>query len=66
MTKWEYLLVSLTALDAPSQSTAVARLDKEGNLGWEAIGLSPLSDGSCAVLMKRPKVALGHTSGGRV
>jgi len=41
-------------------------LDKEGALGWEAVGISTQSDGSSAVLMKRPHVSVGHTSGGRV
>ena len=65
MTKWEYLVVALPTLHAPGESTAAARLDEEGKLGWEAIGLSTLSDGGCAVLMKRRRVSLGHTSGRR-
>jgi len=70
MTKWEYLLVSLPTFAAPKadqgDSAAVTMLDKEGALGWEAVGISTQSDGSSAVLMKRPHVSVGHTSGGRV
>ena len=70
MTKWEYLLVSLPAFEAPraeqGDSPAVTMLDREGDLGWEAVGLSTLGDGSSAVLMKRPRVSVGLTSGGRL
>jgi len=66
MTKWEYLVVSLPKLNTAGEATSTARLDEEGRLGWEAVGLTTLDDGGCAVLMKRPKVSLGHTSGGRV
>ena len=70
MTKWEYLLVSIPAFEAPKtdqgDSAAVTMLDREGALGWEAVDMTTQSDGSSAVLMKRPQVSLGHTSGGRV
>lgn len=63
MNKWEYLMVRL---DTPGEPVSVATLDEHGQLGWEAVGLSPVTGGGCAVLMKRPWVSVGHTSGGRV
>jgi hypothetical protein len=58
MTTWEYLLVSLPVFGTPKltqgASSAVAMLNQEGKDGWEAIGLTTLDNGECAVLMKRP------------
>ena len=59
MVAWEYLIVALPAFDAPAQvtgeSASVAALNQEGDQGWEAVGMTALSDGTVAVLMKRPK-----------
>ena len=41
------------AAAARGASDAVNVLNREGADGWEAVGLTPLSDGSFAVLMKR-------------
>jgi hypothetical protein len=55
--KWEYLIVALSEFSAPTAapgaSDAVNVLNREGSDGWEAVGLTPLSDGGFAVLMKR-------------
>ena len=32
---------------------AVKMLNREGEKGWEAVGMTVLGDGSCAVLLKR-------------
>jgi hypothetical protein len=57
MVTWEYLIVALPQLEAPTampaQSAAVAALNREGDHGWEAVGMTALGDGSVAVLMKR-------------
>ena len=57
MTGWEYLIVSLPAFEAAKQtqgqSAAVDVLNREGATGWEAVGMSTLTDGSMAVLLKR-------------
>ena len=57
MTAWEYLIVELPRLEpathAPGASAAVHALNEEGEQGWEAVGLTPLSDGRIAVLLKR-------------
>jgi hypothetical protein len=59
MTTWEYLIVELPrfepATHAPGASAAVHALNEEGEQGWEAVGLTPLSDGRIAVLLKRPR-----------
>jgi hypothetical protein len=59
MTTWEYLIVELPSLEAPTQapgaSAAVHALNNEGEQGWEAVGLTPLADGRIAVLLKRPR-----------
>ena len=59
MTTWEYLIVELPSLEAathaPGASAAVVALNKEGEHGWEAVGLTPLADGRIAVLLKRPR-----------
>jgi len=57
VTRWEYLIVALPQLQAPTampaQSAAVVALNREGDQGWEAVGMTALADGSVAVLMKR-------------
>ena len=59
MTTWEYLIVELPRFEpatrAPGASAAVHALNEEGEQGWEAVGLTPLSDGRIAVLLKRPR-----------
>lgn len=54
---WEYLIVALPpfapASHAPGASDAVCRLNEEGEQGWEAVTMTPLSDGTIAVLFKR-------------
>ena len=56
--RWEYLIVALPAFPPASQtpgaSDAVRHLNDEGDQGWEAITLTPLADGTMAVLFKRP------------
>jgi hypothetical protein len=55
---WEYLIIALAefapASAAPGASASVRVLNREGSDGWEAVGMTPLADGSFAVLMKRP------------
>jgi hypothetical protein len=57
MLAWEYLIVALPQLQPPTampaESAAVVALNREGSRGWEAIGMTTLTDGSVAVLMKR-------------
>jgi hypothetical protein len=57
MTSWEYLLVELpTLVEATSEkghSAAVACLNREGELGWEAVSVVHLERGAVAVLLKR-------------
>ena len=57
MAKWEYLVVSLPPFEppthAPGASSAVHALNKEGEQGWEAVGMTTLADASLAVLFKR-------------
>ena len=59
MTTWEYLIVELPNLEPPTHtpgaSAAVHALNKEGQQGWEAVGLTPLGDGRIAALLKRPR-----------
>jgi hypothetical protein len=54
---WEYLIVSLPefqpAKAAKGSSAAVEMLNREGEKGWEAVGMTALGDGSFAVLLKR-------------
>lgn len=61
MVLWEYLIVALPTFDAPERrqgaSASVAALNREGDRGWEAVGMTVLDDGTVGVLMKRPKVA---------
>jgi hypothetical protein len=60
MITWEYTIVALPRFDAPTAtrgtdgSPAVALLNGEGRLGWEAVGMTALQDGTVAVLLKRP------------
>jgi hypothetical protein len=55
---WEYVILSLPtfgmAKETQGDSPAVALLNREGGLGWEAVGMTVLDDGSVAVLLKRP------------
>ena len=57
MTGWEYLIVSLppfeAAKSAQGHSPAVDMLNREGAVGWEAVGISTLADATVAVLLKR-------------
>ena len=60
MITWEYSIVALPRFEAPTAtrgpvgSPAVALLNREGELGWEAVGMTALIDGNVAVLLKRP------------
>lgn len=57
MPAWEYLIIALPQFEAPTArpggSAAAVALNREGEQGWEAVGMTTLSDGSIAVLMKR-------------
>jgi hypothetical protein len=56
MTQWEYLIVALPRFEAPTTtpaSAAVGALNREGERGWEAVGMTCLADDSVAVLLKR-------------
>ncbi len=57
MTRWEYVIVALPEFqpptDVPGASAAVEALNKEGRMGWEAVGMTLLSGGHVAVLLKR-------------
>jgi len=59
MTPWEYLIVALPRFEpptaTPASSASVAALNREGDGGWEAVGMTSLVDGSVAVLLKRPR-----------
>ena len=56
-TRWEYLIVALPNFEPPTAvpagSAAVAALNREGEDGWEAVGMTSLADRSVAVLLKR-------------
>jgi hypothetical protein len=58
MTTWEYLIVSLPrfheARAEKGESPSVTMLNLEGARGWEAVGMTAMSDGNFAVLLKRP------------
>ena len=58
MSAWEYLIVALPELQAPTSapggSAAVEALNREGREGWEAVGTTLLTGGLIAVLLKRP------------
>jgi hypothetical protein len=57
MTRWEYLIVALpefkTASTFQGQSASVVMLNREGEAGWEAVGMTALGAGDVAILMKR-------------
>jgi len=57
MTRWDYLIISLPRFEPPTTtptgSAAVGTLNREGERGWEAVGMTSLADGSVAVLLKR-------------
>lgn len=57
-TPWEYLIVALPELHTPAlhkgESPAVAALNSEGELGWEAFAAIPLEGGGFGILLKRP------------
>lgn len=61
MASWEYLIVALPRFEAPTAtptaSAAVVALNREGDDGWEAVGMTSLADGSVAVLLKRQRDA---------
>ena len=69
MNNWEYRVSSIAAAElstaTPGAAAAVAHLNAHGGQGWEAVGLTTLAGGECAILMKRP-VANVRSSGGRV
>ena len=60
VTVWEYLIVSLPEFEparaAQGESSAVMLLNREGDNGWEAVGMTALGDAGFAVLLKRPVV----------
>jgi hypothetical protein len=56
LVQWEYHIVALPRFEAPTampESAAVGALNREGERGWEAVGMTSLADGSVAVLLKR-------------
>ena len=57
MTRWEYVIVALPEFQPPTNvpgaSAAVEALNQEGRMGWEAVGMTLLSRGHMAVLLKR-------------
>ena len=59
MVTWEYLIMALPAFHRPTralgESESVNVLNREGMLGWEAVGMTALDDGTVAVLLKRPR-----------
>jgi hypothetical protein len=61
MVSWEYVIVALPEFMPPTQvpgaSAAIAALNREGESGWEAVGMTSLADGTVAVLLKRPREA---------
>lgn len=61
MSRWEYLVVALPEFPighaTQGLSSAVESLNREGAAGWEAVGMTPLSEGGFAVLLKRPSEA---------
>ena len=59
MTNWEYLIVALPRFEPPTAmpaSAAVGALNREGEHGWEAVGMTSLADGTVAVLLKRQRL----------
>ena len=59
MTNWEYMLIALPPLEAPTSSRAtsasIRMLNDEGADGWEAVGMLGSSTDHLIVLLKRPK-----------
>jgi hypothetical protein len=59
MATWEYLILELPSFEpptrAPGASAAVHALNKEGEDGWEAVGMIPLAEEKIAVLLKKPR-----------
>ena len=59
MTAWEYLIIALPTFVAPTAtrgaSAAVQALDDLGEQGWEAVGMTVLTDDTVTVLLKRPR-----------
>jgi hypothetical protein len=59
MEPWEYSILALpqfeppTATRGPVASPAVTLLNREGEGGWEAVGMTALPNGTVAVLLKR-------------
>ena len=62
----EYLILALPRFESPTTgpegSASAHALNAEGELGWEAVGMTVLADGSVAVLFKRSREA--HNYGG--
>ena len=60
VTRWNYLVIALPHFQAPTSapggSAAVEALNREGQSGWEAVGMTVLADGVIAVLLKQPIV----------
>ena len=58
MTTWEYLIIELPAFEVathtPGASAAVQALNEEGERGWEAVGMTPLSDRESPYFSKDP------------
>ncbi len=56
--RWQYLIVALPEFQPPTSvpggSAAVEALNREGQQGWEAVGMTVLTGGIIAVLLKRP------------
>ena len=61
MTAWQYEILALPEFQPPThvrgESASVMILDKEGAEGWEAIGMTALTGGGVAVLLKKPRTA---------
>jgi len=57
MSAWEYIIVALPEFKAAAtvqgRSESVVLLNREGEVGWEAVGMTATGDGQIAVLMKR-------------
>ena len=64
MTAWEYLIVALPTFGSASsvqgESASVRVLNEHGAVGWEAVGMTTLADGSVAVLLKRSRANDAH------
>src|SRR5437762_2905983 len=55
MVTWEYVIVALPEFQSPTAvpggSAAVAALNREGEAGWEAVGMTSLADGTFTALL---------------